>query len=309
MYSNLTQRRNNRASKSKPLQPRHSNKSSMVVQTTQGYKIVPPLQNNVRKSLENIQTSNPNSNSRQPFFIPPDTTRTQIVQKKVQKPVIVSGPTPLPPAITPIQQQASIAAEGDKTTTEEASFRLPKKEDVLTLKHQSNPGTGFDDKQYIQGAALVPSTKILIRKFISSVGKTPSPDNFKFILSDSLRSIVNVRFVSVTVTYLVPAVMPTVGFIYLVDFPLETPFYYESGAGNRYSATFPILGASVGKTLSFQYTFPECYTLPFTAQSNTINQLDVKLFKEDTNGDFLAFTDIINCSMELEFVIGKLAVS
>lgn len=316
MYSNLSQRRNNRASKPKQTKPKTSSSGfSSVVQTPQGYKVIPPLQQGVRRSLDESSSSkilNSNtSNPRQPFFISPDTTRTQIVQKTSQKPAIVTGPTPLPPAITTKQRLIAEKAENKSIKTEEESFRLAKKEDILKLSEKQNSAAGAIDRQYFQGAALIPSTKIAIRKFISSLGHgvEDTPYSFNFIFTDSLRSIVKVQFISITMTYVVPIEQPTVGFIYFVNFPTEFPFYYESEKGYRYSATFPVCSARPGRTVGFQYTFPECYILPFSSQTSTINSLDVQLFKEDDTGNFVAFSDIIKCSLEIDFSVAKLAVS
>lgn len=263
--------------------------------------------------------------SRQPFFIPPDTSRTQIIQKRNQKPVFIHGVTPLPPPITPSQREA---ARQLHEPLREADFRLPVKEDVLALTRDQAVGGGGGGgsgggygggNQYISGAPRTASTTVTVRKFISSLGKGAGNTGslFEYTLESSFRKVIRVRFVSISIIYLVPPTQPATGFIYLVDFPKEQPFFYSSSEGaydteNRIHAVFPVLTGTIGSTVRFQYNFQDNYNVSLITPSSNIDSLNIQILKEDlvtTPGRMIDFDDITSCNLEIELTIEKLAVA
>jgi hypothetical protein len=305
-------------------------KRTLTIQTAQGNKTV-----SVDVARGNDVGQSPRfqdrmySRHRTPSFIPPDTDRTQIVQKRNQRPVFVEGVTPLPPPITPAQKEA-MRRVYNQNRQPIADFRLPTKEDVLSLNRQQQGGVGGisgglglggGGAQYIEGAPSVAYTRRTVRKYISSLGKGASNtgSNYNFIFDESFKKVVAVRFVSISLIYVVPVNQPVTGFIYLQDFPKEKPYYFESAEGtyepkelNRYQAIFPVLTGTVGATVRFHYSFNDQYFINLINPSGTINDIHVKLLKEDlvvTPGRMIDFSDIQSSNLELEFIIEKKPVA
>ena len=135
--------------------------------------------------------------------------------------------------------------------------------------------------------------------------------NFTFDISEPLKRITKVKFVSVNITYVVPAAPPTNAFIYLDSFPLfENPSYYETDLGTKYSAHLPIITGTVGSTINSFYAFPrDYYMYLINSPSDTVNTFNVKLLKEDTTvvpGDIVDFSDVSYATLELEFYMENL---
>ena len=326
-------RRNNQSSgaafqKKKEQQKKESGRQeTMTIQTAEGNKVVTV---NSRRGNDVGQSARFQDRmyamQRQPNFIPPDTDRTQIIQKRNQRPVFVEGVTPLPPPITPAQREAMRIVQAD-TRQSRADFRMPTKEDVLSLNRQGGGGSGMGGdpitggSQFIEGAPSVATTRRLVRKFVSSLGKggTNTGSNFTFTLDETIRNVIKIRFVSISMIYVVPINQPLTGFIFLEDFPKENPFYYESAEGtyqpktlNRYQAVFPILTGTVAASVRFQYTFPEYYQINLLNATSTISELHVSILKEDLvviPGQMIDFNDITSCNIELELTVEKKSVS
>jgi len=154
---------------------------------------------------------------------------------------------PHPPPITPAQVAA---AEAARKKEKRADIRLASTETTQIRSSGQGQGQGqsqsqgyVEQRQFLQGAPVIRASEKIIRKYISSLGanKVGSTSSFTFTLSESLKRVIKVRFISINIIYVVPANQPTMGLVHLNDFPKETPYYLESGEGKKYSATLRTL--------------------------------------------------------------------
>lgn len=252
--------------------------------------------------------TNSNEIDRHGYYLPPSTGRTITIRKPRDKPLYVDTRIPLPHPMTYSQQLAgkTLHEEGEDALMDEATVRLPTIENL----NQRNDLLKREEAE-LYAKSIVPCR--IVRKFISSLGKTGSSSDFTFDLSEPLKRITKVKFVSVNISYVVPAFPPTNAFIYLDAFPLfSNPSYYEMGdaTGTKYSAHMPLITGTVASTVNSFYAFPRDYFMYLTnAPSDTVNSMNVKLLKEDptsTPGDIVDFTDITYATLEVEFYMENL---
>jgi len=237
------------------------------------------------------------------YYLPPSTGRTIIVRKPRNESLYVDPRIPLPQPLTEPQVAASQMYMEQKNV-EEPIVKLATVEDLK-------------QKRILESAVQPPLNsqpirERKIRKFISSLNKTGTASNFTFSVAEPLKRITKVKFVSVTISYVVPAAPPLNGFVYLDKFPLfENPSYYETGVGTKYSAHYPILSGTVGATVNFAYIFPRDYEMYLSQISDTLNNFTIKFLKEDPTtipGDIVDFSDITYATLELEFYMENLVV-
>lgn len=299
-------------------------KKRITVQTPSGNKTISVIDRQGSESNNlTAKFQDAIANPRIPFFIPP-MERTLIRNKTSQRAVQVDNHRlPYPPPMTPAQVQAARLAEGNLP---KPNIRLPTTATSKVRTSGSGGGGGGPSsststtavqtfggqQQFLQGGPTTVSTHRILRKYISSLGKGGTASIFSFILSESMKRIIKVRFISINCTYIVPVDQPTVGVIHLQDFPKQNPYYLETGVGNKFSATFPLVTGTVGATIRFQYVFPDDYILHLDAPTDTVDSLDFLILKENliTNpGTFTDFSESTFNGIELEFILEKQSVA
>jgi hypothetical protein len=286
--------------------PLNQKKKKIIIlnEEDKAQEVTVPVNANAWDETINFQgRSNNNAIDRHGYYLPPSTGRTITIRKHRTQPLYVDTRIPLPPPLTNTQQEAGKILH-EENQGEEPTVRLPtianlnKRNDLL-----------LQNERDLYSKNVTPCR--IIRKFISSLNKTGSASNFTFDISEPLKRITKVKFVSVNITYLVPAAPPTNAFIYLDAFPLfENPSYYETELGTKYSAHLPIITGTVGSTINSFYAFPLDYYMYLTnSPSDTVNTFNVKLLKEDTTvvpGDIVDFSDVSYATLELEFYMENL---
>lgn len=246
------------------------------------------------------------------YYLPPSTGRSIVMRKPRDQPLYVDKRIPLPPPLTEDQREGSrMLIEEAQAGIVEPTVRLPTIANIKSRREVQKQAF----QQYEQEAAREKTAEYApkerkLRKFISSLGKTGTASDFTFDVSEPLKRIYKIKFVSITITYLVPATPPTNAFIYLDAFPLfENPSYYETDLGTKYSAHFPLITGGVGSTINMNYAFPRDYEMYLTTPSDTVNTFEIKLYKEDPTivpGDIIDFTDVSYATLELEFYLENL---
>ncbi|MEK6266483.1 MAG: hypothetical protein N2B06_17195 [Clostridium sp.] len=145
--------------------------------------------------------------------------------------------------------------------------------------------------------------KTHISSFNSESG---DPWNFRISLVEFLRNVTLLRFISVSITYVVPALaqIPKFGAIYLENFPTNTNNQFElTASGERYHAIFPIVSGTSGSTKTFLYEFPPEYYTSIDNSGAKIEHLFVKVLKEDPvldPGKLINFEDVTYIRFEFE---------
>lgn len=252
--------------------------------------------------------SNSNEINRHGYYLPPSTGRTITIRKPRDKPLYVDTRVPLPPPLTDSQQLAgrSLHEEGQDHLMNEATVRLPT---ISNLKERNDL---LKEQQHDLYAKSITPCRI-VRKFISSLGvdKVGSASDFTFDVSEPLKRITKIKFISVNLTYVVPPQPPTNAFVYLDSFPLfENPSYYETDLGKKYSAHLPLITGTIGSTINSFYAFPRDYFMYLTnAPSDTVNTFNIKLYKEEPTsipGNIVDFTDVTYATLEVEFYMENL---
>lgn len=241
------------------------------------------------------------------YYLPPSTGRSIIMRKPRNQALYVDKRIPLPPPLTEDQREGSrTIIENQTEGIHEPTVRLPTIASIKARRGENNKV--FQDFE-TEKARENPKERKL-RKFISSLGKSGSASDFTFDVSEPLKRIYKIKFISVTLTYVVPAAPPTNAFIYLDAFPLfENPSYYETDLGTKYSAHFPLITGTVTSTINMNYAFPRDYEMYLTTPSDTVNEFNVKLFKEDPTvvpGDIVDFSDVTYSTLEVEFYMENL---
>jgi hypothetical protein len=246
------------------------------------------------------------------YYLPPSTGRTIVMRKPRDAPLFVDKRIPLPPPLTEDQREGSrMIIEEAKEGVTEPTVRLPTVANIKSRREvQRRAFQEYEVESAREKTAEYAPKERKLRKFISSLGKTGSASAFTFDVSEPLKRIFKIKFVSVTISYVVPAAPPTNAFIYLDAFPLfENPSYYETDLGTKYSAHFPLITGTVGSTINMNYAFPTDYEMYLTTPSDTVNTFDIKLFKEDptvTPGDIVDFSDVTYATFEIEFYVENL---
>ena len=239
------------------------------------------------------------------YYLPPATGRTIVMRKPRNKSLYVDPRFTLPPPLTEDQREGARMII-EETKEAEPTVRLPTIENIKSRRDEHKRAYELYEQQK---KAYVPKERKL-RKFISSLSKAGSASDFTFDVSEPLKRIYKIKFVSVTITYVVPAAPPTNAFIYLDAFPLfENPSYYETDLGTKYSAHFPLITGSVGATINMNYAFPRDYEMYLRDPSDTVNTFNIKLYKEDPTvipGDIVDFTDVTYSTFEVEFYMENL---
>jgi hypothetical protein len=226
----------------------------------------------------NVQKEKP---ERYGFYIPPSIGKSQII-RNIPRPVYVDAlTTPNPP---------SFRKEAVPSAGEVRGF-------IATQSFESEP-------------QKTPITKLRsFRKTMSSNGKVGSANSFVVDLASNIRNVRKIRLCSLVLSYVVPATIPLVGYVYLRDFPLAGKSSYNETAdvGQRYTAMFPILSGTVAATVPFAYAWPYCcYEMDLYKSDHTITQINVDVLKEDPvtiPGDIIPFTELTQFILELEFFV------
>lgn len=241
------------------------------------------------------------------YYLPPSTGRSIVMRKPRDNPLYVDKRIPLPPPLTEDQREGSRLIIGKENEgIVEPTVRLPTIANIKSRREEQKRVF----REYELGLSEYAPKERKLRKFISSLGKPGSASAFTFDVSEPLKRIFKIKFVSVTITYVVPAAPPTNAFIYLDAFPLfENPSYYETDLGTKYSAHFPLITGTVGATINMNYAFPRDYEMYLTSPSDTVNTFDIKLYKEDpvvVPGDIVDFSDVSYSTLEVEFYMENL---
>ena len=227
------------------------------------------------------------------FFIPPSIGKSEII-RNIPRPVYVDAlDTPNPPSFKKESIPSAGEVRGFIATQSYSSEQEPQK--------STNPELPF---------YTTPIMKLRsFRKTMTSNGKVGSADSFTVDLASNIRNVRKIRLCSLVVSYVVPATLPLVGYVYLRDFPLagKESYFETADSGQKYTGYFPILSGTVGATVDFAYAWPYCcYEMPLYKSDHTITSINVDVLKEDPvviPGDIVAFTDITQFMIEIEFFV------
>lgn len=242
------------------------------------------------------------------YYLPPTTGRSIIVRKPRNNPLYVDNRIPLPPPLTEDQREGARMLL-DKEREDEVEPNVT----ISSLKSRRQESKRiFEEYQADKTSQENNIQQRKTRKFISSLGKTGSASNFTFNISEPLKRIYKIKFISITLTYVVPIAPPTNAFIYLDAFPLfENPSYYETDLGTKYSAHFPLITGAVASTINMNYAFPRDYEMHLSTPSDTVNDFHIKLFKEDSvvvPGEIVDFNDVSYSTLEVEFYMENMII-
>lgn len=291
------------------LNPNTSYKKVINIVTDSGKKKIEVIKdkNEIDESITYEGMVNNNEKDKHGYFLPPSTGRTIVIQKSRDKPLYVDKRFPLPPPLTEDQKDASNSML-EKLGGQEPTVRLPTIANIRAKRHVQKQNFQSYEEGVTEAAEVFKKRKL--RKFISSLGKDGTPSSFTFKTAEPLKRIFKIKFVSVTLSYVVPISPPTNAFIYFDGFPLfENPSYYQTDLGTKYSAHFPLISGSVGSTINMNYAFPQDYEMYLTSSSDTVNSFNIKLFKEDPSvipGDIIDFSDVTYATFEVEFYLEDL---
>ena len=241
----------------------------------------------------------PNVKSEKPerygFYIPPSIGKSEVIRNIPRAVYVDALDTPNPP---------SFKKEAIPTANEVRGF----------IATQSYTNTSEDDPQKSVNPDTpmysFPTLKLRsFRKTMTSNGKAGSADSFVVNLASNIRNVKKIRLCSLVLSYVVPATLPLVGYVYLRDFPLagKESYYETADSGQKYTAMFPILSGTVGATIDMAYAFPYCcYEMDMYKSDHTITSINVDILKEDpvvTPGDIIPFSDLTQFVLELEFFV------
>jgi hypothetical protein len=231
------------------------------------------------------------------FYIPPSIGKSEII-RNIPRPVYVDAiTTPNPPSF-----QKEPIPSADEVRGFLATQNFTPDQD----REGNNNNNNNNDARFYS----TPSLKLRsIRKTMTSNGKVGDPESFVVNLTTNIRNVRKIRLVSLVASYVVPAELPLVGYVYLRDFPLEgkQSFYETADSGQKYTGVFPILSGTIGATVDFAYAFPYCcYEMPVCRSDHTIEFINVDVLHENpiTNpGTIVPFDSLLQFMIEIEFFI------
>lgn len=169
-----------------------------------------------------------------------------------------------------------------------------------------------EEKELPESPELPIFTKVLPKKrlFLSSFGKLLHFDDehwtFKVNVSDRLKNVSKIRWVSANISYVVPplSLQPKTILIFIDNFPSIGNKQFElTSDGTKYHSTLPVIPGNVGTTVNYYYEWSNHYETEIYNSSNIIDGFHVKVYKEDPitdPGNFIYFTDLTHISIELE---------
>jgi hypothetical protein len=237
----------------------------------------------------------PNVKSEKPerygFYIPPSIGKSEII-RNIPRPVYVDAlDTPNPPSF---KREAIPSANEVRGFIESQSYE----NDPQKSLNPQNP-------MYVN-----PTTNLRsFRKTMTSNGKVGAANSFVVDLASNIRNVRKIRLCSLVLSYVVPATLPLVGYVYLRDFPLagKASYYETADSGQFYTAMFPILSGTIGATVDMAYAFPYCcYEMNMYKSDHTITSINVDILKEDpvvNPGTIIAFSELTQFVLEVEFFV------
>jgi hypothetical protein len=241
----------------------------------------------------------PNVKSEKPerygFYIPPSIGKSEII-RNIPRPVYVDAlDTPNPPSF---KREAIPSADEVRGFIATQSYTNTTENDPQKSLNPQNP-------MYV-----TPTIKLRsFRKTMTSNGKVGAANSFVVDLASNIRNVQKIRLCSLVLSYVVPATLPLVGYVYLRDFPLagKASYYETADSGQEYTAFYPLITGAVGATVDMAYAFPYCcYEMDMYKSDHTITSINVDVLKEDpvvNPGTIVPFSDLTQFILEVEFFV------
>ena len=258
-----------------------------------------PVQNIDIPTTPQSDNRHPSVSSEKPerygFYIPPSIGKSEII-RNIPRPVYVDAlDTPNPPSF---KKEAIPSAREVRGFIATQSYTNTTEDDPQKSLNPQNP-------MYV-----TPTIKLRsFRKTMTSNGKVGSADSFVVDLASNIRNVRKIRLCSLILSYVVPATVPLVGYIYLRDFPLagKESYFETADSGQKYTAMYPLITGTVGTTIRMAYAFPYCcYEMDLYKSDHTITSINVDVLKEDpvvNPGAIIAFSELTQFIFELEFFV------
>ena len=177
--------------------------------------------------------------------------------------------------------------------------------DAYQVPQPMRPGVPlqFNDQNLFDQNYKSPEKRILRKQklWISDNQKKQSGDNPEDFYVDLLVNWKNVRYIKllqVAVDYVVDATTTRDGFVYFPDFKHSE----TTGGSNteKYHGCFPIVQDTIGSTVRFNFNFNDSYISDFLDFDKLQNKFRVKVYYENTTGNFAPFTQLTHFGVELE---------